>query len=64
MAFLSSSLRFDRPVVASFCFIDRSELDLMISLLHQAFLDSELSKDQKEKLACFYESFISFAADA
>jgi len=64
MAFSPSALRFDRPVVASFCFIDRSELDLMLSLLHQAFLSSELSKDQKEKLTCFYESFISFAADA
>lgn len=58
------SLRFDQPLEAFFAFYDRAELDLLLALLNRAFLSSELSEDQKEKLSAFRDAFQAFCLSA
>jgi hypothetical protein len=55
------SLRFDPlPEGRAFAFADRAEAELLLALLNRAFLSSDLTEEQKDKLSFFCDAFQAF----
>ena len=54
------SLRFAPIGEKPFVFADRAEAELLLALLNRAFLSSDLTEEQKDKLSFFRDAFQAF----
>lgn len=54
------ALRFENIGEKPFVFADRAEADLLLALLNRAFLSSDLTEDQKDRLSFFLDAFQAF----
>jgi hypothetical protein len=54
------SLRFEPIGEKPFVFADRAEAELLLALLNRAFLSSDLTEEQKDKLSFFCDAFQAF----
>lgn len=54
------ALRFADIGEKPFVFADRAEAELLLALLNRAFLSSDLTEEQKDKLSFFCDAFQAF----
>lgn len=54
------SLHFEPIGEKPFVFVDRAEAELLLALINRAFLSSDLTEEQKDRLSFFCDAFQAF----